>query len=321
MANLATSYRNQGRWKEAEELEVQVMETSMKVFGQEHQDTLTSMGNLASTYWYQGRWKKAEELQVQVMETFKRILGQEHPDTLTIMNNLASTYDKQGRWTEAEILLIEATNTCRTTLGDNHPNTVLTNASLATLRKNREAPWRLSDQNGLEYRLHEALQGLSAQFPDRLLQFAIARSLKNNNTGEETLQHSASILHKSGDNDDFGTDEAKLRLGLAMSLEMDEDSDSDQERLQRALAMSLEADEENDTCENYETNEDNETDEERLQRALALSLEEENDHDEISCVKREYSPNLAGSLIPVIIGVCLFVLIILHTPQLEYDST
>jgi hypothetical protein len=27
MANLASTYRNQGRWKEAEELEVQVMET------------------------------------------------------------------------------------------------------------------------------------------------------------------------------------------------------------------------------------------------------------------------------------------------------
>jgi hypothetical protein len=121
-------------------------------------------------------------------------------------------------------------------------------------------------------------------------------------------------LHKSGDDEDFGTDEEKLRLALAMSLEIDEDSDCGQERLQRALAMSLEADEDNDTCENNETNEDNETDEERLQRALALSLEAENDHDDISCIKREYSPNLAGSLIPVIIGVCVFVLIILHTP-------
>jgi hypothetical protein len=47
MANLASTYRNQGRWKEAEELFVQVMETSLRVLGQEHPDTLTSMNNLA----------------------------------------------------------------------------------------------------------------------------------------------------------------------------------------------------------------------------------------------------------------------------------
>jgi len=56
MANLASTYRNQGRWKEAEELGVQVMETSKRVLGEEHPDTLTSMGNLALTYWEQGRW-------------------------------------------------------------------------------------------------------------------------------------------------------------------------------------------------------------------------------------------------------------------------
>ena len=48
MANLASTYWNQGRWKEAEELEVQVMETSSRVLGLEHPDTLTK---LAFTYW------------------------------------------------------------------------------------------------------------------------------------------------------------------------------------------------------------------------------------------------------------------------------
>jgi tetratricopeptide (TPR) repeat protein len=72
---LALTYWNQGRWKEAEELEVrvQVMETRKRVLGQEHPDTLTSMGNLASAYQNQGRWKEAEELEVRVMETRKRV--------------------------------------------------------------------------------------------------------------------------------------------------------------------------------------------------------------------------------------------------------
>jgi hypothetical protein len=71
--------RNQGRWKEAEELFGQVMETRKRVLGVEHPSTLTSMANLASTYMNQGRWKEAEQLNVQVMETRKRVLGAKHP--------------------------------------------------------------------------------------------------------------------------------------------------------------------------------------------------------------------------------------------------
>ena len=95
---------DQGRWKEAEELFMQVMETSSRVLGAEHPDTLSSMANLALTFGNQGRWKEAEELFVQVMETSKRVLGAEHPYTLTSMANLASTYGNQGRWKEAEEL-------------------------------------------------------------------------------------------------------------------------------------------------------------------------------------------------------------------------
>jgi hypothetical protein len=40
----------QGQWKEAEELEVQVMQTRKRVLGEEHPETLTTMRNLASTY-------------------------------------------------------------------------------------------------------------------------------------------------------------------------------------------------------------------------------------------------------------------------------
>jgi hypothetical protein len=233
------------------------------------------MANLASTYRNQGRLKEAEELLVHVMETFKRVLGQEHPDTLTSMNNLASTYIAQERWTEAEILQIEVTNSRRMTHGEDHPATVHANANLATLRKNRMASQRFSDQYSSEHGLHEALEGNSFQFWDMLLQSAIAMSLENDNTGEEKLCHASRILPKSGDDDDFRTDAEKLHLALAMSLEMDEDSDTDEERLQRALAISLEADEEHDleTGEENEADEANETEEQQLQRALAMSME------------------------------------------------
>jgi hypothetical protein len=48
MANLAATYRNQGQWKEAEKLEVQVMETRNRLLGAEHPSTLRSMANLVA---------------------------------------------------------------------------------------------------------------------------------------------------------------------------------------------------------------------------------------------------------------------------------
>jgi hypothetical protein len=55
MANLALTYQIQGRWKEAEELFMQVMETFKRVLGAEHPDTLTSMNHLAYTWREQER--------------------------------------------------------------------------------------------------------------------------------------------------------------------------------------------------------------------------------------------------------------------------
>src|SRR2546423_15531309 len=98
MANLASTYWNQGRWKEAEDLGVQVMETRKRVLGQEHPNTLTSMANLALTYWNQGRWKEAEELQKQELDICSRVLGQEHPGTLISMENLAHILKCQDRY-------------------------------------------------------------------------------------------------------------------------------------------------------------------------------------------------------------------------------
>jgi Tetratricopeptide repeat len=55
MANLASTFWNQGRWEKAEKLELQVIETRKTKLGADHPDTLTSMADLASTFRRQGR--------------------------------------------------------------------------------------------------------------------------------------------------------------------------------------------------------------------------------------------------------------------------
>ncbi|KAI2885598.1 hypothetical protein CBS13152_7503 [Aspergillus niger] len=129
--NVCGCLYSDGRWKEAEDLDMQVMESRKQVLGPEHPDTLTSMGNLASTYRNQGRWKEAEDLEVQELEICKQVLGSKHPDTLTSMANLASTYRNQGRWKEAEDLDVQVMESRKQVLGPEHPDTLTSMANLA----------------------------------------------------------------------------------------------------------------------------------------------------------------------------------------------
>jgi hypothetical protein len=81
MANLASSYRNQGHWNKAEKLEVQVTETFKTVLGAEHPDTLTSIANLAYTWKSQGKIEDALTLIENCSHLRSKVLGPSHPDS------------------------------------------------------------------------------------------------------------------------------------------------------------------------------------------------------------------------------------------------
>lgn len=115
----------QGRWGEAERLQVQVMDTLKTKLGAEHPDTLTSMAILALIYDSQGRRGEAERLQIQVMHTLKTELTRaDHPNRLTNMANLVLIYEGQERLLEAEFIQVQVLATLRTKLGHNHPDTM-----------------------------------------------------------------------------------------------------------------------------------------------------------------------------------------------------
>ncbi|KAF2464493.1 putative kinesin [Lindgomyces ingoldianus] len=90
MANLASTYRNQGRWEEAESLEVQVMETSKSKLGVDHPSTLTTMNNLAFTFKGKGDKGKAIRLMEECVRKQKYILGLDHPYTKDSEDSLNS---------------------------------------------------------------------------------------------------------------------------------------------------------------------------------------------------------------------------------------
>jgi tetratricopeptide (TPR) repeat protein len=157
---------DEGRWKEAEELDVKVFGARRRVLGEEHPDTITAMANLAETYWNQGRSKEAEELDIKVLEARRRVLGEEHPDTISAMGNLASTYRDQGRSKEAEELDVKVFGARRRVLGEEHPDTISAMSNLAETYWNQG---RSKEAEELDIKVLEARRRvLGEEHPDTI---------------------------------------------------------------------------------------------------------------------------------------------------------
>ncbi|KAJ7617831.1 hypothetical protein FB45DRAFT_1007550 [Roridomyces roridus] len=167
MANLALTYQQLGWYREAEPLQISVLERRQKFLGEDHPDTLSAMANLAGTYGQLGRYREAvlkrrqkllgedhphmllamanlaatcrllgryqeaEPLELSVLTERQKLLGEDHPDTLRAMANLAVTYGQLGRYREAEPLEISVLERRQKLLGEDHPHTLLAMANLA----------------------------------------------------------------------------------------------------------------------------------------------------------------------------------------------
>ncbi|QRV80912.1 nephrocystin-3 protein [Ceratobasidium sp. AG-Ba] len=195
-AYFAIVYRDNGRWKEAEVLDLQVLDARKKNLGEDHPLTLISMANLASTYWNQGRWGEAEALQVEVLEVSRRELGASHPDTLTSMANLASTYWNQGRWGEAEALEVEVLEVSRRELGASHPHTLTSMANLASTYRSQG---RWGEAEALEVEVLEvSRRELGASHPDTLASMAgLASTYRNQGRWGEAEALEVEVLEVS----------------------------------------------------------------------------------------------------------------------------
>lgn len=96
MANLATTYRDLGRWNDAKETYVQVIEKMKRVLGEEHPNTLDSTIHLALTYWNQGLNSEAIIMMDKCAQLHKEILGPHHPETTMLLEVLEKWQLEEG---------------------------------------------------------------------------------------------------------------------------------------------------------------------------------------------------------------------------------
>jgi tetratricopeptide (TPR) repeat protein len=107
---LASLYRSQGRYSEAEPLYGRSLSIVEQQLGADHPDVAASLNNLAGLYKSQGRYSEAEPLYGRSLSIREQQLGADHPDVANSLNNLAGLYESQGRYSEAEPLYGRAVN-------------------------------------------------------------------------------------------------------------------------------------------------------------------------------------------------------------------
>jgi len=80
----------QGDYAGARRLEERVLEAMTRVLGEEHPDTLRSMGSLAVLLHQAGDLEAALRLLRQCLSGRRKVLGEHHPDTLATAASLRS---------------------------------------------------------------------------------------------------------------------------------------------------------------------------------------------------------------------------------------
>ncbi|KAL2865008.1 putative kinesin light chain [Aspergillus lucknowensis] len=94
---VASCLYSDGRYNEAENILVQVLETRKQVLGPERPQTLTSMNNLAHTWKSLGKVQEALSLMDECAKLSNKVLGADHPDTKSSFNAVRDWEEAQNR--------------------------------------------------------------------------------------------------------------------------------------------------------------------------------------------------------------------------------
>ncbi|EUC26875.1 hypothetical protein COCCADRAFT_31470 [Bipolaris zeicola 26-R-13] len=119
------------RWAETLLIEEYVLQARCRLLGEEHPDTILTIGNVAITLREQGQLEKAVHMQKKVLEKIMQIVGEDHPNTILATGNLANMLRDQGQLEEAAKMEREVLEKRRRMLGEDHPDTISAMVNLA----------------------------------------------------------------------------------------------------------------------------------------------------------------------------------------------
>merc|ERR1712039_61131 len=88
LANYVVTLDCLGRHVDAEQITLECLQVSRRMFGLDHPNTLASMANYAVTLENLGRFAEAQPVFLECVEISRRVFGADHPETLRHQANL-----------------------------------------------------------------------------------------------------------------------------------------------------------------------------------------------------------------------------------------
>lgn len=135
--NLASVYRLEGKYDQAETSYQQALDILDRAFGSKHLAVATALNNLADLYRVRRRLDDAEPLYLRALEIKRYFLTDSHPSLATTLNNLGLLYHARGDYNRAEPLYWRAYTIRKNALGEKHPETIQSLSNLAVVHHDR----------------------------------------------------------------------------------------------------------------------------------------------------------------------------------------
>jgi non-specific serine/threonine protein kinase/serine/threonine-protein kinase len=121
---LAELYRRIGLNEAAVPLQESALATRRRMLGDEHPDTLDSIGGMSVLLRELGRLLEAEPFHREALERSRRVRGAEHPETAIAISNIGGLLRAKGEFAAAEPFYREALEKLKRALGDDHAETL-----------------------------------------------------------------------------------------------------------------------------------------------------------------------------------------------------
>ena len=130
---LARTHLDLGRYKEAEQILRQIIESQKIHFDGKFPDNVLVLNSLAKLLKETDRYEEAETIIRKIIKIQKATIGEQHSDYVGSLNNLAVLLKETGRYGEAESLYRRVIEIRETTINEKHPEYFKSLGNLAEL--------------------------------------------------------------------------------------------------------------------------------------------------------------------------------------------
>ncbi|MCC6428706.1 MAG: serine/threonine protein kinase [Phycisphaerales bacterium] len=134
---LAARYYDLGMYQPAVSLEQMALASRRSILGEEHEETLSSIGNLAAYTNSLGNREEARPLYREAVDKSRRVRGNDNANTLACIANLGYALLDEGKVAEAEPLLRESLDARLRILGEDSPDTITSMSHWANLLRDQ----------------------------------------------------------------------------------------------------------------------------------------------------------------------------------------